>query len=120
MNFAKNFMEAMIDGDLSDSEIIEKYFIINMPSDENVQFVKSQLQLLRNIISEKKIKKGELRYVPYNKDDHTDLVVTESSSGDIFIINYNSERLIPVLFQDNRINSFTTMNKGGKRFFIRL
>jgi hypothetical protein len=49
---------------------------------------------------------------------NTLMVNNESEKDDIFVVLKNNEFLFPIRFDGNRIASFSTMDKGTRRYFI--
>ncbi len=46
------------------------------------------------------------------------LILTEDITDDVYNVKFNNKYFISVLFKENRIASFHTLNKGGKRVFL--
>jgi hypothetical protein len=118
IRICKNFVESLMDEKQSNTNIIETYIILDKTSQSNIEFVNSQIESLRNTFKSKSIDRTKLSYVQLNDAQEFDLMISEEQMGYVIIVKYEGKVLFPLLFKSGMINSFTTMNKGGKRIFI--
>lgn len=118
INTAKSFVEAIMNAKMSDAEIIEQYIDLDSSATSNLELAKLQLQSLRDLIIKKSITSIDLSYTPISPND-SDIIISEGNLKNVIVVNNRNERLIPILFNSkDKIRSFATMNKGGKRVFI--
>jgi gas vesicle protein len=117
---SKNFIESCIDEKQLTAKLIEDYIILDKSSQPNIDFVKTQAESLRNALKGKAIDKNQLSYQTLsNNMEEFDLMLSDDQKNLVVIVKYEGKVLVPLLFKSGMINSFTTMNKGGKRIFIK-
>ncbi len=120
MNASKEFIDAIIDNEPPFNVIINEYLEVKDTSKQNLEFIELQLSSLKELFRSKRIQKNELKYLLYSSVVFPELIIPDDNHSIIILVTHNSEVLIPILFDNNKIVAFNTMNKGLKRVFIKI
>lgn len=99
----------------SNEILIEKFLTVSDHSKKNLEFVSLQLDGLR----EKLNTLDSFSVSKYNRQS-AQLILSHEEENQIFIVSGKEMQAIPFLMKGDKISSFSTMNKGGKRIFLLL
>jgi hypothetical protein len=113
----ESFVLNLSDKQISIDEIAAKYFDI----DENKKrSLKTHLQLVREELVKLEIDKNKIKIIRYLNapEKMKNLVVDEKESLNLYYVLYRENPLFPVLIENEKITSFSTLDKGGRNFLI--
>jgi hypothetical protein len=117
---ASSFIKSLMDGKLSNNEIVTSYLSISTETTESKKIVELQLNSLREYLAKEVASKDDLVFVAYKKALFEELLIGENLSKNVILIKDKNKVLFPLLFKGEKISSFSTMNKGGKKIFMLL
>jgi hypothetical protein len=116
---ANNFINSLFDDHVKSESVAERF--LKYKHDENgKRFITNYINLIRADLKKEGIKLGNLKIVNFQnaKEQLKELEgIDQIDKNQIYAVLNNNELLFPLLLQENKVVSFTTMNK-GKRFFI--
>jgi hypothetical protein len=78
---------------------------------ERINDLRTQLQTMDN----KKFVINKYKELPSSEQN---LILKDEAADDVYVVKINNKNLISVLFKENRIASFITLNKGGNSVFL--
>lgn len=115
-----NFVDAAKDGRTSNDEIIQKFLLIDSTK-QNLDFVRSLLTTLRTELSRQD---ATLSFKTYYEAESISKPFSGSSINydNLYFVLDKGLLLCPVLIEsnNNRIVSFSSLNKGGRRILVML
>lgn len=115
----KNFTEAICNDKLTYDEVINNFLKSDV---DKTDFLINHLSLAREELRTREIKMEKIEIVNYEggiKNRKMDPIETSNEKkSNVYFVIYNGEFLMPILIEKNRILSFSTMNKGGRRYFL--
>ncbi|MGC4231557.1 MAG: hypothetical protein QM594_00970 [Niabella sp.] len=114
------FFNAISQFDVKDSNKLKRYLV---PVNDSVcgYLFTSVLPLAQKDIASKNMKDFKtIKYKNLKKAEQSLLPNDDISISDIYVVKYKKEAYMFVLFSDDKIKTFLTVNKGGSRFFLYL
>jgi hypothetical protein len=123
---ANDFIGALLDDSQKSQSIAERYVKYNK-NEASPKFLISHIDAIKDDLKKQEIKLSDLQVVSFKnaiassekaRDKIKSIVTTNENDGDLFAVLNKDEMLFPIKITDQKVVSFSTMNKGGKRFFI--
>ncbi|WP_257669171.1 hypothetical protein [Parapedobacter tibetensis] len=101
------------------ADIIAEFFPVpgqTLQEQERVRILELQLEDLHKRLKDVNIE--ELTILEYAHMDAENKNILTERPADIYIIEYEGQFFLPVLFNDKKIESVSVMNKGARRWFF--
>ncbi len=116
----RSFFNAIATFSVKDSSEIKRRFLdtSNLSKDSKIF-----LQLLSSVqkdISNKEFSRFSVASYDNLKKKDQNIFMENFTQEDIYAVKYEDKPYIYVLFNGDRVRSFTTMNKGTYRYFVKL
>lgn len=109
-----NFIDKVKAG-ISNDILIEKFLAVSDQSKKNLEFVNLQLDGLRD-----KLKTIDSVRVSKYDSQSVQLILSHNEEDRVFLVSGKTMEVVPILMKGDRISSFSTINKSGKRIFLLL
>lgn len=118
----QSFLNTVSGSNASAEKIISDY-ICTMPQTDDSAKKLYSLVVERINDLRKHLQSGDNKNFVINKykelpSSEQNLLLKEESTDDVYVVKINNKNLISVLFKENRIASFITLNKGGNSIFL--
>lgn len=116
-SIANNFLHSLLNDQLTSQSIVDKFVAYNPKSKD---FLLQHTNLIRNELKKQGIEPNGLSVVSFSEAGGKldDIQVSSGETKYIFAVLNNDKVLFPVMVQNNKVVAFSTMNKGGRKFFI--
>jgi hypothetical protein len=114
------FVGALLD-ETTTSESIADQFIRYRHDEKGRSFIIPYIDTIRTYLKKVEPKVQNLRIVKFNKakDQLKDVIITEEQKEHIYAVLNNDDRLLlPLLMENNKVVSFTTLDKGKRLVFM--
>lgn len=116
----KKFLSEIIKGDLSDKELVSKYFVIDKKDiTRALKILSLQFQSLRESIAGEKF--DNFTIIPYLSlpEEQQDHLTKHESDKNCYRVFCNRDKIINIMLVDNKIRGFGSLNKGGLSVMIK-
>lgn len=117
----KSFIKDIYNYKLEDSlRIKEIYFKSTIPSQDSFIFSYVIPLSKKDIINKNLDRFAYLKYKDIKKREQNISIEDGINSDDIYVVEYDKKPYMFILFSENKIKSFVTLNKGTYRYFVPL
>jgi hypothetical protein len=110
----RGFVRNLKDSDVPIAKVVEVYFKGKRETD----FVGKHLEFARAELHKRNVEVDDIKISDISQvDDFKNIEVREGHRA--YIVMFQGEILMPILMKGNEIISFSTLDKGGKKYFIK-
>ncbi|MEN5055972.1 hypothetical protein [Sphingobacterium kitahiroshimense] len=116
----KKFISEIVKEDLSDKELVGKYFVIEKKNVKRaLEILSLQFQYLRKTLADENFE--NIMVVPYASlpEEQQDHLTKQETDKNCYQVFYNRDKLINIMLIDNKVRGFGSLNKGGVRMIIK-
>ena len=110
------FVNALLNDSLKAEALAERYLMY----ENKLDLFKLQVAFLREKSRTEGIEINDLKIVDLEdaSEKLTGLQISEEERDQVFVVLYKGELLFPIKIRENKVESISVMNKGGRRFFM--
>ncbi|TCD11144.1 hypothetical protein EZ449_06520 [Pedobacter frigidisoli] len=114
ISIAQAFINDVAKGEIQNEAIIKKY-LCEITESKEIELIEMQLNALRTELITGKLKIESYKNISLSEQT----ILVESSEKDfIYSVKCSDKFICFILLENNKIASFATINKGGRRIFI--
>jgi len=116
----KDFAISLTNDSVSSDEIIEKFLVTKNRDKTKLDFIKTHLQYAREELKKNNFKADKFIIIRYSyvREEERKITISNDQIKDVYLVYYTDEESIPILFENNKIKAFATLDKSGKKFFM--
>jgi len=124
LSLLHDFMRDIINPHINEDVIIDTYlcrYLHDAPNkveNKNYVFAKGQITAIREYMRTEHITVDQLKMYKYIDIPSKDQKVSFEEKDDVYACYYNNKIFNFFIINNNRIDAFTTLNKGNMEFFI--
>lgn len=114
------FFKYMLNDQISEERIITELFSINKLDKDKVNFVTDHLKMVRQSLINMNTQMTDLKVIPFSKapEESKRVVISDDDKANSYFVYHKEEPPIPILIKNNKIASFSIMDKGTRRYFV--
>ena len=122
--FLRHFMRDVLNPRIPESDIIDTYlchYLHEVPDkaeNKNYAFARGQITGIRAYTQQEKMTAAQFKIYKYADIPSQDQTLLLEETNNVYVCYYNNALFNFLLVNRHRIDSFTTLNKAGRHFFI--